>query len=529
VAVSDPKVVDVQPVSTSEVLVTGLTAGTCRIFVWDANGRRQYDVTAMVTDENIAVFANAIQTAIANPSVTAAAAGGKVLLRGEVDSDEQKRRAEAIASGIYPSVESMVTVKPGVSPEVLAAINEALARTGVKATQMADGKILLSGTVADPAAMSAVQKAVDPWSRVAEFVLSIEVTKTARQQAVEGLNAVLAKWCLKASPMADGRVLLEGAVPNKAALDEVDVVTKNWPGVVIVSQVRIAETTGLKQVLIRARVVELNRRDIKALGVDWTRLVFTQSSGGNITFSAQDQPFIIGQPRGGPFPLFGGPPIEQLDAIGARISALITEHKAHLLSQPSLVTASGTMASILIGGEIPIPVPQSGTGATATITIEYKPFGISLNVQPTVGDNDEVAMMVKTEVSQLDHANGIVISGISVPAIRTRRAEATVHVPSGCSIAIGGLFSRDDLKDVIRIPLLSKIPILGNFFKSVAADKTESELLIIVTPEVVQAASAEQVTRDQGPDLPLPNSRDSESNIGPELPASECLGAKPRP
>ena len=525
VAVSNPKVIDVQPVSTYELLVTALIPGSSRLFIWDKTGRRQYDVTAMVTDTNLQVFANVIQSTINDPSVTASAVGGKIIIRGEVANEEQKRHAEAIATGIYPVVESMLTVKPGIPPETLAAINETLAKTGVVATQMPDGKILLSGTVADPAAVTGILKAVEPWSKTAVFVLNVDVKKTAQQQAIEALNQLGAKWNLKASALPDNRVLLEGIVQDKAVLAEVEKMLKGWPGVGIVSQVRLATSTDVKQVLIRARVIELNRSDIKNIGVDWTKLIFSQGSGGEVQVAAGEQPFIIGQAHAGPFPIFGGPPIEQLDAIGARVSALINENKAHLLSQPSLVTASGTEANILIGGEIPIPVPQSGTGATATITIEYKPYGIALHVLPTVGDNCEVSMVVKPEVSALDRANGIVISGIAVPGIRTRRAEATVHVPSGCSIAIGGLISRDDVKDVRRIPLLSQIPVLGNFFKSVIRDKEDSELLIIVTPEVVQTAGPAEVLRDQGTDVP-PFPDVIPEYIGPELSADECLGKK---
>jgi pilus assembly protein CpaC len=169
------------------------------------------------------------------------------------------------------------------------------------------------------------------------------------------------------------------------------------------------------------------------------------------------------------------------------------------------VTASGQPASILIGGEIPIPVPQAGVGAGASITIVYKQFGIQLTVLPTVGDNCEVSMQVKPEVSQLDFANGIVLSGFRVPALTTRRAESTVHVPSGCSIAIGGLYATEDIKSTRAIPLLSKIPVLGNFFKSVSTTKKSSELIIVITPEIVGAPGPADVIRDTKVDIPPVN------------------------
>ena len=501
VAISNPAVIDVQPISSVEVLLTALAPGTSQLFIWDKGRRVQHDVTAFVSDTDSQAAAGLIRTALADPNISVEAVGERVLLRGEVAGEGDKLNAETTAKAIYPKVDNLLIVKRGISKPTLEAINQIVSKMGAEAVQMPDGKIVVTGTVADPAAAARIQKALEPWSKDVEFVYNVSTTQTAQQQAVEGLKVATARWNLQALAAADGRVFLQGAVPDKATLTQVEALADGWPGVVVVSQVDIAGTAESPQILIRARVVELNRDDISDLGVEWSRLIFSQSSGGQSTFAAVDQPFIIGQPRSGPFPLFGGPPIEQLDSIGARVSALLQTKKAHLLSQPSLVTTSGTVANILVGGEIPIPVPQSGTGGSATITIEYKPFGISLNVLPTVGANGEIAMVVKPEVSDLDFAQGIIISGIVVPAIRTRRAEATVHVPSGCSIAIGGLFAKDYTKNTRALPLLSKIPILGNFFKSSHTDKTNSELLIIVTPEIVQTAGPSDMLQQQGTDL----------------------------
>ncbi len=504
VAVSDPTVVDVQPVSTSEVLVVGLTPGTSQVLVWDLYGRRQYDITVLAAKAGIEIFANLINSAISTPGVTTEAVGDRVLLRGNVQSEEEMRRCEAVAKAIYPQVENLLVVRPGSSPATLEAINQALSAYQVSAEAMPDGKILVKGSVESPVALAALRKALDPWAKEASFVFDVQTVKTPQQEAIEALTAALAKWDITASALADGRVLLEGTVPTSEALDEFGGIIDDWPEEVgIVPRVSVADATGAKQVLIRARVVDIERRDLKDLGVDWSRIVFSEeTTTGERTYTAEDQPFIIGQSSPGPFPLFGGPPITQLDAIGARINALIQKQKARLLSQPTLVTASGRPANILIGGEIPVPVPQSGVGAAAVITIEYKPYGISLKVLPTVAEDGEIAMLVAPEVSTLDYANAVVLSGTVVPAFKTRRAESTVHVPSGCSIAIGGLIGKEMTRNVKEIPLLSKIPILGNFFKSVSTQQRDAELVIIVTPVLVGAPGYEQILTDEGPFVP---------------------------
>lgn len=502
VAVSNPAVADVQPLSTSELLITGLAPGSTEVYMWDKFGRHQYEITTVAPKPDAELFANTIRSTISIPGVTAEAVGDRVILYGEVQSQDEAKRAEATAKALYPKVDNLLTVKKGCSPSTLAAINEVLAQRGLKAAMTPDGKVLVTGEARDSGAVAQARKAVEPWAKEVEFVFDVKTAKSLQQESVDALSIVFAKWSVKASPLADGRVLLEGSVPDKDALDQVQAVVASWPKEMpLVSRVGIEGNTEKKQVLIRSRVVEIDRGHLKDLGVDWSRIVYSQTSGEMMQYSAEDQPFIIGQGSPGPFPIFGGPAIKQLDPIGARVDALIQDNNARVLAQPSLVTASGTPANILIGGEIPIPVPQAGVGTGAVITIQYKQFGISLDILPIVDENNEIAVTIKPEVSQLDYANGTSISGVLVPAFKTRRAQSTVHVASGESIAIGGLLSEEDIKNIKRIPLLSQIPILGNFFKSVSTQKKAADLIIIVTPELAPRPSAADVLNPSGPNL----------------------------
>jgi pilus assembly protein CpaC len=154
---------------------------------------------------------------------------------------------------------------------------------------------------------------------------------------------------------------------------------------------------------------------------------------------------------------------------------------ARVLAEPTLVALSGQSASFLAGGEIPVPVPQ----ALGTSSIEYKPYGIGLSLTPTVLSPQRIALKVAPEASQLDFANAVTISGVSVPAITTRRAETTVELGDGESFVIGGLIDRETASNVNKVPLLGDLPIIGTFFKQLNYQQNERELVIVVTPHLV--------------------------------------------
>jgi pilus assembly protein CpaC len=202
--------------------------------------------------------------------------------------------------------------------------------------------------------------------------------------------------------------------------------------------------------------------------------------------SVLDQPFLIGQTGLGPFDLFGGGEILRFDPIGARIRALEQQNKAKILSEPNLLVLDGREANMLVGGEIPVPVVQSAqVGGTGSVTIEYKEFGVRLRVLPSITGENRLQLKVTPEVSSLDFSNAIVMSGFRIPALRTRRAETTVNVKDGQSLIIGGLIQSETAKLVKKIPLLGDLPIIGELFKDRSFVNNETELVIIITPQIV--------------------------------------------
>ena len=168
--------------------------------------------------------------------------------------------------------------------------------------------------------------------------------------------------------------------------------------------------------------------------------------------------------------------------IRAELGFLEGNGLARVLAKPTLVAHTGQSASFLAGGEIPIPVP----GRDGNVAIEYKEFGVKLQLTPTILSDDRIALKVAPEASDLDYTQGVTISGVSVPAVRTRRADTMVELADGESFIIGGLVNRSKISSVSKVPLLGDLPILGAFFKNLNYSQEETELVIIVTPRLVQ-------------------------------------------
>ena len=175
----------------------------------------------------------------------------------------------------------------------------------------------------------------------------------------------------------------------------------------------------------------------------------------------------------------------QPSGLAAFIRALQQRGLFRSLAEPSLLAASGDSASFLAGGEFPYPVLQGGTASNA-VTIQFKEFGIRLDFKPTITNSGMIRLEVRPEVSQLDFANAVQISGFLIPSLLTRRAGTTVELADGQTFAIAGLVDNSMTKAVTKIPILGDIPILGYLFRSEEFRRNRTELLVLVTPHLVQ-------------------------------------------
>src|SRR5207249_1122424 len=187
--------------------------------------------------------------------------------------------------------------------------------------------------------------------------------------------------------------------------------------------------------------------------------------------------------------------------LAVTIKALETKNLLQILAEPNVLALNGTEASFLAGGEFPFPVVQ-GSAGLQSVTISFKEFGIRLGFTPTVLDDGQIRLKVSPEVSALDFANAVTISGFTVPALSTRRATTQVQLRDGQSFAIAGLIDNRTTEVASKIPVLGDIPILGNFFKSRSINKSKTELLVMVTPRLVRPT--EPSALPSGPEFPRP-------------------------
>lgn len=201
------------------------------------------------------------------------------------------------------------------------------------------------------------------------------------------------------------------------------------------------------------------------------------------------------------------------------IRALQQSGALRALAEPNLIAMNGQQASFLAGGEYPVPIVQGGGTNNSTVTIVFKEYGVRLNFKPTIIDEDHIRLELEPEVSTLDFVNGVKFDGFLIPALRTRRAKTGVELRDGQSFALAGLLDNNESQTISKVPGLGDIPVLGNLFKSKQFQKNESELMFIVTAQVVKP-----VNRDDIPRLPNVENLKKGSLLGIEPKAGDIHG-----
>ena len=252
---------------------------------------------------------------------------------------------------------------------------------------------------------------------------------------------------------------------------------------------------GSVQVNLRVRVAEMSREVTKLFGISLDSATalgdtfFSFLSGRS--FLSEDRTtftrFIDNNgPAGGVLGSYTGRDF----AIDGMIDALEREGLASILAEPNLTALSGETATFLAGGEFPVPIGRDDN----EIEIQFKEFGVRLAFTPTVLDKNRISLNVRPEVSDLDFSNALELSGILIPALKTRRAETTIELGTGQSFAIGGLISTNTQSNVEKFPGLGDVPVLGALFRSTDFQRSESELVIIVTPYLVRPAHQDNLS-----------------------------------
>lgn len=270
--------------------------------------------------------------------------------------------------------------------------------------------------------------------------------------------------------------------------------------------VRIASTAGkvvnllfvdvppaTPQILLKVRFASVDRSKLKELGINLFSTGLGNTVGGIST--GQFSPPTITSSGGVTSVSFAN----ELNFLalfpglngGASIQALESKGVVEVLSEPNLLAQDGREASFLAGGEYPYPVVQGGgAGTPATVTIQFKEYGIRLNFIPTITARGSIRLQVAPEVSSLDFTNAVEIGGFDVPAINVRKVNTEVELADRETFVIGGLLDKRENDTFEKIPFLGDIPVLGKFFQSMQKNKTDTELIVIVTPELVNPIPA---------------------------------------
>jgi pilus assembly protein CpaC len=304
-----------------------------------------------------------------------------------------------------------------------------------------------------------------------------------------------------AARTTQGRINLSGTVTSESESEAVLKLASLYSKDVI-NSLRIVPAHD-KQVQLKLRIVEVDRSKLEQYGVN----IF---HGGSLPASISTEQFSSGATTsagvgsglavGDPLNLFL---FSTAKNIGATVKDLEQKQILQVLAEPTLTTLSGHAARFLSGGEFPFPVVQGGVGPAAAITIMFRPYGVKVDFNPTVNPDGSIHLTVAPEVSTLDYSNSVSVSGVTIPALSTRRAETEVELRNGQSFVISGLLDHRTTESLSRIPGIASIPILGELFRSKSVNHSVVELVVIVTASVVDPLSSHEPIVE--PKMAVPN------------------------
>jgi pilus assembly protein CpaC len=295
---------------------------------------------------------------------------------------------------------------------------------------------------------------------------------------------------------ANGSVVLSGSVtsPNTAAQAQSVVEAAGFKTVNMLA----SPVKNMTQVQLQVRVAEVNRSKVSDLGLSYAY----QASPGTGGYANSGQgPSSLGNVTNGALSGTLSSALNLFVMAGntmSMIRALQTQGALRQLAEPNLIAMDGSTASFLAGGEFPIPIVQGGN--SNSVSIVFKEYGVRLNFKPTIVDEDHIRLDLEPEVSTIDFSNGVKFDGFLIPALRTRRAKTSVELRDGQSFALAGLLDNQETKTLSKVPVLGDIPVLGSLFRSKSFQKNETELMFIVTAQLVKPVNRDDLPQLRGID-----------------------------
>jgi pilus assembly protein CpaC len=344
------------------------------------------------------------------------------------------------------------------------------------------------------------------WEQAGGRFLVFDVFVRANLSLIDSqIRALFPKDDIRLS-QANGSVVISGSVADPATAAKVQSVIEA-AGFKTVSMLA-SPTKAAMQVQLQVRVAEVSRARMKDM---------------NTSFGYQGAPGIGGYANGGGGPselafpkvnpngslgggiiggVLGGNALNLLVMGGntlGMLRMLQTQGALRSLAEPNIIAMDGQQASFLAGGEFPVPIVQSD-GTRTMVTIVWKEYGVRLNFKPTIIDEDHIRLEMEPEVSTIDFSNGVKFDGFVIPGLKTRRAKTGVELRDGQSFALAGLMDNSEIKSLSKVPILGDIPILGALFKSKSYQKNETELMFIVTAQLVKPVNRDDLPQLRGVD-----------------------------
>jgi pilus assembly protein CpaC len=342
----------------------------------------------------------------------------------------------------------------------------------------------------------------------------------------------------------NGTITLTGQVHDLETARQAELIAIPYTGANKI--VDLLEVGGGQQVMLRVKFAEVSKQAEQTLGFNFGGNDGTSIYGGNVgantlgiipgTPGTPPVPNLLAIPSGalGAASMFGTGSFARV-AFAYFIDALEANSLLRTLAEPNLVTTSGQKATFLAGGSFPYPVPQSGTGGGSTVTIQFQPYGVSLTFTPVVLGNGRIRLDVNPDVSELDFSHTVTLDGTTVPGLTDRNVHTTVELDEGQTYALAGLLQNNITASNSQFPILGDIPVLGALFRSVQYQKNETELVVLVTPELVHGINPADVTSVPGEKWRDPNSaqlyflKDLGGEVTPPPPAKPALSAEQTP
>ncbi|NBD09582.1 MULTISPECIES: type II and III secretion system protein family protein [Corallococcus] len=364
----------------------------------------------------------------------------------------------------------LVTVRKQDPNEVISEIKRLLGEIEGVSVRMVGDRIYLDGQAYTTQDADRIEQVVSLYPNVKSFV---KIAPNAKKLVAQNLNAAFQKAGLKnvQANVVGATIFLEGSVESQQDLQKAELITK-----AIGEKVENLLVVGIKRMILsEVQFVEIRRNSRDRYGIKYpTDITGSLTATVNLTKSLIPSADAV-----------SGLILGATGGSDLSIGFQSNDGYGRLLAQPKLVCASGEKAEFLAGGEVPIPLITN-----TQFTVEYKPYGVILKIRPTADRNGNIQTEVEAEASEIDTSVSVSFGGSSaIPGFRTRKVKTNVTVRHGETIVLSGVFSHDEQKAVAKLPGLGNIPIVGELFKNRAFDSTKRELVIFVTPRIVNPDS----------------------------------------